>query len=123
MRWRNTTEYLKPGATCSCGSWRALWKGIEAEASRRIRKPERLSGIDALGVDEHVWTHAGFPCTGISDHTRDEHGNVHARVLDLVPGRSGKAYGAWLKERGPDFAKGIKVATLDPVPRLCERYP
>lgn len=99
-------------------SWRALWKGIEAEASRRLATPERLAGIDALGVDEHVWTHTGFPgtgmVTGIIDHTRDEHGNVHARLLDLVPGRSGKAYGDWLKAQGPAFTDGIKVATLDP---------
>lgn len=99
-------------------SWRALWKGIETEATRRIGKPERLTGIDALGVDEHVWTHTGFPgtgmVTGIIDHTRDEHGNVHARLLDLVPGRSGKAYGDWLQAQGPSFTNGIKVATLDP---------
>ncbi|MGH7429042.1 MAG: ISL3 family transposase [Candidatus Methylomirabilaceae bacterium] len=99
-------------------SWRALWKGIEAEATRRLGRPGRLSGIDALGVDEHVWTHTGFPgtgmVTGIIDHTRDADGNVHARLLDLVPGRSGKAYGDWLKEQGPDFTSRIKVATLDP---------
>lgn len=52
--------------------------------------------------------------TGIIDHTRDEHGNVHARLLDLVPGRSGKAYADWLKEQGNEFTQGIKVATLDP---------
>ena len=72
------------------------------EARRRIGKPERLTGIDALGVDEHVWTHTGFPgsgmVTGIIDHTRDEQGNVHARLLDLVPDRSGRAYAHWLKE-------------------------
>lgn len=30
--------------------------------------------------------------TGIVDYTRDAHGVVHAWLLDLVPGRSGKAY-------------------------------
>ncbi|WP_258070024.1 hypothetical protein [Arthrobacter sp. SX1312] len=35
-------------------SWQALWKGVEAEATRRLARPERLAGIDALGVDEHV---------------------------------------------------------------------
>ncbi len=99
-------------------SWRALWKGIEAEARLRINRPARLTGIDTLGVDEHVWTHTGFPgsgmVTGIIDHTRDAHGTVHARLLDLVPGRSGKAYADWLKEQGPGFTSEIKVATLDP---------
>jgi transposase len=48
------------------------------------------------------------------DHTRDAHGVVHARLLDLVPGRSGKAYADWLKERGEEFTAGIKTAALDP---------
>ncbi|MGM9472058.1 tyrosine-type recombinase/integrase [Pseudarthrobacter sp. YS3] len=52
--------------------------------------------------------------TGIVDHTRDDHGVVHARLLDLVPGRSGKAYADWLKDRGPGFTAGIKTAALDP---------
>ncbi|RZT66400.1 hypothetical protein EV140_0125, partial [Microcella alkaliphila] len=29
--------------------------------------------------------------TGMVDLSRDEHGRVRARLLDLVPGRSGKA--------------------------------
>lgn len=49
-----------------------------------------------LGVDEHIWSHTSPPgsgmVTGIVDHTRDAHGAVHARLLDLVPGRSSKAY-------------------------------
>jgi transposase len=52
--------------------------------------------------------------TGIVDHTRDANGVVHARLLDLVPGRSGKAYADWLKDRGKEFTAGIKTAALDP---------
>jgi len=48
------------------------------------------------------------------DLTRDQHGHVHARLLDLVPGRSGKAYADWLTERGKSFRTGVKVAALDP---------
>ena len=48
------------------------------------------------------------------DLTRDQHGHVHARLLDLVPGRSGPAYRNWLIERGEDFRAGVKIATLDP---------
>lgn len=48
------------------------------------------------------------------DLTRDEHGQVHARLLDLVPGRSKKAYADWLTERGEQFRAGIGVAALDP---------
>lgn len=48
---------------------------------------------------------------GIVDHTRD----VHARLLDLVPGRSGKAYADWPKDRGTGFTAGIRTAALDPL--------
>lgn len=99
-------------------SWHTVWNAIKAEATRRIGSTDRLAGVDALGVDEHVWSHTGQPgsgmVTGIVDHTRDAHGMVHARLLDLVPGRSGKAYADWLKDRGTGFTAGIKTAALDP---------
>ena len=34
------------------------------------------------------------------DLTPDADGKPKARLLDLVPGRSGKAYSDWLGERG-----------------------
>ena len=37
-----------------------------------------------------------------------------ARLLDLVPGRSGTVYKNWLAERGEDFRAGVRIATLDP---------
>ncbi len=46
--------------------------------------------------------------------TRDKDGKTRARLLDLVPGRSGAAYGDWLKQRGEAFRARVKVATLDP---------
>jgi len=48
------------------------------------------------------------------DLSRDQHGRVRARLLDLVPGRSGRAYGDWLKARGEGFTSRVEVATLDP---------
>ncbi|MGK3649163.1 ISL3 family transposase [Pseudarthrobacter enclensis] len=74
--------------------------------------------MDAPGVDEHVWSHTGPPgtgmVTGIVDHTRDANGIVHARLLDLVQGRSGKSYADWLKARGEESTAGIKTAALAP---------
>ena len=99
-------------------SWRTAWRAIQLEATVRTSTAERLVGVDALGVDEHVWRHVGPPgtgmVTGIVDHTRNEHGRVRARLLDLVPGRSGAAYADWLAERGEAFTGGIRIATLDP---------
>ena len=51
--------------------------------------------------------------TGIVDLTRGED-HPTARLLDLVPGRSGTVYKNWLEERGEDFRSGIQIATLDP---------
>ena len=99
-------------------SWHTASDAMEAEATRRLSMTRRLTGVNALGVDEHVWSHIGPSgsgmVTGIVDHTRDAKGVVHARLLDLVPGRSGKAYADWLKDRGVEFHAGIKTAALDP---------
>jgi transposase len=48
------------------------------------------------------------------DLTRDEHGRLHARLLDVVPGRSGVVYADWLKAQAAEFIAGIEHAALDP---------
>jgi transposase len=49
-------------------------------------------------------------------HQPDGKGQLspRARLLDLVPGRSGAAYADWLDSRGQAFTAAVKVATLDP---------
>ena len=39
---------------------------------------------------------------------------MHARRLDLVPGRSGTVYSDWLDQRSEAVRAGVQVATLDP---------
>ena len=56
------------------------------------------------------------------DLTPDEDGKPRARLLDLVPGRSGKAYSDWLDERGEDFTRRRRGRHPGPVPRLQERH-
>jgi transposase len=78
------------------------------------------SGSRVLGVDEHLWHHQLRPgkgpkeLTGIVDLTRRD--GRSARLLDLVPGGSGKAYADWLSGRGKPFTAdtGVSIATLDP---------
>ncbi len=48
------------------------------------------------------------------DLSRDSNGRTRARLLDLVPGRSGQVYKAWLRQRGKTFRDNVQVATLDP---------
>jgi hypothetical protein len=72
-------------------SWHTAWDAVRVEAVRRIGATDRLQGVDALGVDEHVWSHTGPPgssmVTGIVDHTRDTDGIVHARLFRDAPER------------------------------------
>lgn len=83
--------------------WHTLWDAVKGEAERRLAQPGRLAGVSALGVDEHVWRPgrfgAGRDVTGMVDLTRDQHGKVRARLLALVPGRSGT--GCWSASSPP----------------------
>lgn len=98
--------------------WHTLWDAVEAEATARIDQPARLTGVRTLGVDEHVWRPSrhgmGRSVTAMVDLTRDEHGCMHARLLDVVPGRSGTAYARWLADQPEQFTAQVTQAALDP---------
>ena len=105
-----------------------LADGVGVDQARCWRRPTRSSrfdGVAILGVDEHVWHHVSTKpvedggrgpkeLTGMVDLTRDANGHTRARLLDLVPGRSGETYRGWLRERGEAFRAGVEIATLDP---------
>ncbi len=99
--------------------WHTVWEAIKPLLEELADDPDRLAGVDTVGVDEHIWHHQPRPGkgpkeqTGIVDLTR-RNGKPRARLLDLVPGRSGKAYADWLRSRGNAFTAGIGTATLDP---------
>ena len=100
-------------------TWNTVWSHIKPCLQAASDDPARFAGVRVLGVDEHVWHHQDRrrrgprELTGIVDLTR---GKDHptARLLDLVPGRSGTAHENWLEERGEDFRAGVRIATLDP---------
>jgi len=98
--------------------WHTLWDALKVEARRRAEHPDRLPGVSALGVDEHVWRPgrfgAGREVTCMVDLSRDANGHVRARLLDLVLGRSGPAYATWLDARTEQFRVHVKHAALDP---------
>ena len=101
-------------------SWKTLWRAVRPELERLAADESRFAGVTSLGVDEHLWHHVDprrrgpKELTGMVDLTRDPHGRVRARLLDLVPGRSGRAYKDWLDQRGETFRRGVGVAALDP---------
>jgi transposase len=98
--------------------WHTLMDAITAGARADLERPGRLEGVHVLGVDEHIWrpTHHGRDraVTSMVDLTRDQHGQLHARLLDVVPGRSGSAYATWLQAQPAAFRAGITHAALDP---------
>ncbi len=106
-------------------TWRTVWRSTKPLLEAMAADPTRFENVMTLGVDEHIWHHVSTKpiedggrgpkeLTGMVDLTRDQQGKVKAQPLDLVPGRSGKAYADWLTERGEPFRKGVKVAALDP---------
>lgn len=101
-------------------SWKTVWRAVEPELVKLAVDETRFENVTTLGVDEHIWHHVDprkrgpKELTGMVDLTRDEHGKTRARLLDLVPGRSGKAYASWLGDRGDAFRKNVRVAALDP---------
>jgi len=101
-------------------SWETLWSAVKPVLQQLDDDPDRFNGVAVLGVDEHVWHHmmpyerGPNEVTGMVDLTRDKAGNTKARLLDLVPGRSGAVFGDWLTKRGPVFLDGVQIATLDP---------
>ena len=98
--------------------WHTVWDAIAPLLAELADDPARLAGVEVLGVDEHIWHHSPKPgkgpkeLTGMVDLTRRD--TTPARLLDLVPGRSGKAYADWLSGCGDTFTAGIRTATLDP---------
>ena len=101
-------------------TWRTLWRSVGPILQAAADDESRFAGVTTLGVDEHLWHHVSprkrgpKELTGMVDLTRDKDGRVHARLLDLVPGRSGTVYKTWLDQRGKTFKQRVEVATLDP---------
>jgi transposase len=98
--------------------WHALWRAIKAEATARTSDRARLANVRTIGVDEHFWRPSrrgtDRAVTAMVDLTRDDDGRLHARLLDVVTGRSGTVWAAWLKEQDQQFITGIQHAALDP---------
>ncbi len=98
-------------------SWNTANDAVLAEGRRvLIDDPHRLDGVQVIGVDEHVWRHTRKGdkyVTVIIDLTpiRDKTGP--ARLLDMVEGRSKKAFATWLEQRDLLWRSGLEVVAMD----------
>jgi transposase len=92
--------------------WHTAMAAVADHGRPLVEDPARLDGVDALGLDETKFlaatrTHRTEYVTGFVDLDR-------ARLLDVVPGRSGQAVRDWLGERPAEWLAGIGVVALDP---------
>ncbi len=81
--------------------------------------PTGWAGIELLGVGEDIWRPGKFgqgrEVTCMVDLTRHANGQVRARLLDLVLGRSRPANGGWMDARQPEFRAQTGSAALKPL--------
>ena len=98
-------------------SWNTANTAVLDEGRRvLIDDPRRLDGVRVIGVDEHVWRHTRRGdkyVTVIIDLTPVRAGTGPARLLDMVEGRSKKAFKTWLAARDAAWREAIEVAAMD----------
>lgn len=97
--------------------WGTVMRAVAEHGTPLVDDPLRLAGVRALGVDETAYlaatsSHGTEFATGLVDLTRD--GGAPARLLDVVPGRSGAVLSGWLRDRDPGWRHDVAVAALDP---------
>lgn len=97
-------------------AWHTANSAILASAQAMLLDARRFAGVEVLGVDEHVWRHirrGDRYVTVVIDLTavRDQSGS--ARVLDVAPGRSKKAFKIWLAARGESWRHRVEVVAMD----------
>ncbi len=96
-------------------AWWTIMRQVIDRGSPQVEDPDRLAGVNAVGVDETAYLRASATrsttfATGIADLTPGR----SARLLDVVEGRSGTVLAAWLAGRDQAWRAGITTASLDP---------
>jgi transposase len=91
--------------------WHTAMAAVRDHGQARVDDPARLEGVAALGVDE-----TRFLAATRTRRTRFVTGFVdldRARLLDVVPGRSGRAVESWLGGRPQAWLDDVSVVALD----------
>jgi transposase len=92
--------------------WATVMAAVVEYGTPLVDDPARTADVRALGVDETAFLaatarHSTVFVTGLVDVER-------VRLLDVVPGRSGKALSGWLSGRDEPWRSSVEVAVLDP---------
>jgi transposase len=98
-------------------AWSTANDAVLAEGKRTlIDDPHRFDGVNAIGVDEHVWRHTRRGdkyVTVVIDLTGIRDGTGPARLLDMVEGRSKQAFKTWLADRPDAWRDAVEVVAMD----------
>ena len=98
-------------------AWNTANNAVLAEGRRLlIEDPARLDGVRVIGVDEHVWRHTRRGdkyVTVIIDLTPVRDGTGPSRLLDVIEGRSKKAFKDWLPDRDQAWRDRVEVVAMD----------
>jgi transposase len=98
-------------------SWNAANNTVLAEGQRvLIADPDRFDGVSVIGVDEHVWRHTRRGdkyVTVIIDLTPVQNKTGPARLLDMVEGRSKRAFKTWLTDRPRSWRDAVEVVAME----------
>ncbi len=93
--------------------WATVMAAVREYGTPLVEDPARLQTVTTLGVDETAFL-AATPTKGTTYATGIVALNGRARLLDVVPDRSGNALSAWVSARDQAWRDGISVAALDP---------
>ncbi len=98
-------------------SWDTANDAVLVEGKRvLIENRGRFDAVTVIGVDEHVWRHTRRGdryVTVIIDLTPIREGTGPSRLLDMVEGRSKKAFKQWLAERPQAWRDRVEVLAMD----------
>ena len=98
-------------------AWNTANDAVLTEGRRvLIADPARFDGVRVIGVDEHVWRHTRKGdkyVTVIIDLTGIRDGSGPARLLDMVDGRSKRAFKTWLADRTKAWRDEVEVVAMD----------
>ncbi len=98
-------------------AWNTANDAVLAEGKRAlIDDTGRFDGVAVIGVDEHVWRHTRRGdkyVTVIIDLTPIRGGTGSARLLDMVEGRSQRAFKTWLATREQSWRDRVEVVAMD----------
>ncbi len=97
--------------------WGTVMRAVWEYGQRMLDAQWLHTSVAVLGLDETAFlaatpVHSTQFVTGLVDLRPA--GGGPARLLDVVPGRSGKVVTDWLADRGPDWCASVRVAALDP---------